>query len=263
MKNIGIINKKSLFYSHSKNKIEAKHIYSSHMHESYELIYFLQGNAIFSNEVKNYHLIKGDLIISPPFTYHCMSLQTGVAYERINILFDIKDIPESSLSELMALTHPINCSDIPLITHLFQSFDYYKDTLSPDDFTRMAYLLLEQLLLTLKTIPTTINELNSPETHPLSTTLQYINDNLLSITSIKDLCRKLYISEPYLHKMFNKILKTSPAKYINMKRLYLAKQLLSLNQKPTDVYLECGYNDYSTFYRNYTKHFGVPPSKNS
>ena len=263
MKNIINAQEKSLFYSHIKDKIAAKHIYSSHMHEAYELIYFLQGNAIFSNEAENFHLIKGDLIITPPFTYHCMTLQTGIAYERINILFDIKNIPPSSLSKLTTLTTPINCSDNPLIMHLFQSFDYYKDTLSPDDFTRISYLLLEQLLLTLKTIPTTTNELSPPETHPLSTILQYINDNLLFITGIEDLCKKTYISQPYLHKMFNKVLKTSPAKYINAKRLYLAKQLISLNQKPTEVYLKCGFNDYSTFYRNYTKQFGVPPSKNS
>ena len=92
MKNIINAQEKSLFYSHIKDKIAAKHIYSSHMHEAYELINFLQGNAIFSNEAENFHLIKGDLIITPPFTYHCMTLQTGIAYERINILFDIKSI---------------------------------------------------------------------------------------------------------------------------------------------------------------------------
>ena len=38
-----------------------------------------------------------------------------------------------------------------------------------------------------------------------------------------------------------------------------AKRLLDEGKKPTDVYSLCGYSDYSTFFKAYTKRFGQSP----
>ncbi len=48
--------------------------------------------------------------------------------------------------------------------------------------------------------------------------------------------------------------------YIVEKRLIYAHKLISENEKPTKIYLDCGYNDYPTFYKAYLKMFGYPPS---
>ena len=49
-------------YSLHTFKLNDKFEYSSHIHEYYELIYFIQGNAIYSNEEKSYRLTKGEHI---------------------------------------------------------------------------------------------------------------------------------------------------------------------------------------------------------
>ena len=41
----------------------------------------------------------------------------------------------------------------------------------------------------------------------------------------------------------------------------LAKKYLKKGHHPTSVYLECGFNDYSTFYRAYKARFGASPTK--
>ena len=46
-----------------------------------------------------------------------------------------------------------------------------------------------------------------------------------------------------------------------MKRLSKAQQLIAMGKKPTEIYTECGFTDYGTFFRNYTKHFGFSPSQ--
>ena len=38
-----------------------------------------------------------------------------------------------------------------------------------------------------------------------------------------------------------------------------AKRLLDEGKKPTDIYSACGYSDYSTFYKAYTKRFRESP----
>ena len=48
---------------------------------------------------------------------------------------------------------------------------------------------------------------------------------------------------------------------IHMKRLAEAQKLISIGEKPSSVYTACGFNDYGTFYRNYTAYFGYAPSE--
>ena len=50
-------------------------------------------------------------------------------------------------------------------------------------------------------------------------------------------------------------------KYITEKRLIFANKLLEQGEKPTKIYVQCGYKDYPTFYKAYTKMFGKSPSK--
>jgi AraC-like DNA-binding protein len=45
------------------------------------------------------------------------------------------------------------------------------------------------------------------------------------------------------------------------KRLLLAQKLLSAGEKATAVCEQCGFGDYTTFYRNYTSFFGQLPSE--
>ena len=46
-----------------------------------------------------------------------------------------------------------------------------------------------------------------------------------------------------------------------MKRLSKAQKLIIEGEKPTSIYVECGFTDYGTFFRNYTSYFGYTPSQ--
>lgn len=41
----------------------------------------------------------------------------------------------------------------------------------------------------------------------------------------------------------------------------MAQDLLAKGHTPNEVYSTCGFQEYSTFYRAYKRHFGVSPSK--
>ena len=49
--------------------------------------------------------------------------------------------------------------------------------------------------------------------------------------------------------------------YINNKRLILAKSKIEKGEKPTRVYLDCGYENYPTFYRAYKAKFSIKPTE--
>ncbi|MBQ7986571.1 MAG: helix-turn-helix transcriptional regulator, partial [Clostridia bacterium] len=90
--------------------------------------------------------------------------------------------------------------------------------------------------------------------------LEYIDENLLTIESIDEICNKLFITKSHLHHLFIKHLNITPKKYITAKRLALARQEIYAGKKATEVCIKCGFQDDSAFYRAYKKHFGKNPS---
>ena len=68
------------------------------------------------------------------------------------------------------------------------------------------------------------------------------------------------MSKSHLHHLFSEHLMVTPQKYILSKKLTIAQRELRLGRKPTDVYTDCGFADYTTFFRAYKKFFGHSPS---
>ena len=60
---------------------------------------------------------------------------------------------------------------------------------------------------------------------------------------------------------FNHIFKTSPRKWLQEKRLKEAYHLIQQKRrKPTEIYLELGFENLSHFYTSFKQKFGVTPA---
>ena len=70
-----------------------------------------------------------------------------------------------------------------------------------------------------------------------------------------------FISKAQLWRSFKETTGYSPWNYITLKRLIKAKQLIESGEAPTKIFSECGFSDYTTFYRAYKKHFGHSPNQ--
>ena len=63
------------------------------------------------------------------------------------------------------------------------------------------------------------------------------------------------------HRDFKKLFHTTPQKWLTKKRLELAYyQLTEKNKKPTEVYLEVGFEDLSHFSFAFKNQYGVSPT---
>lgn len=61
---------------------------------------------------------------------------------------------------------------------------------------------------------------------------------------------------------FNKVFETTPEKWLQQKRLEQAHYLISKhNQRPSEVYLEVGFENLSHFSYAFKKHFGLTPTE--
>lgn len=252
----------SLTLTRQKNVNPEPGFFDKHTHDRYEILFFMDGDATEVIEGRRYKLKKYDLILLRPGDYHYLQIDSSVNYDRYVLYFDPMEIGIDLDSYIQKNIDIWNCRHRTIIQDLFKRFDYYYSVLDAEDFLEACKLLIKELILNLSIS----NELQDPDrlqnSHPIiNNALEEINANLFTIKNIGDVAKKLYVTESYLYRIFKQELKTTPYKYISEKRLYIAHSLINQGQPPTHIYRECGFNDYTSFYRSYVKLFGHAPSK--
>ena len=86
-----------------------------------------------------------------------------------------------------------------------------------------------------------------------------INDHLEDDLNPDGIAANLYISRSQLDRIFKQNLGFTLWKYVTFKRLIRARHLLHAGIANNEVARRCGFGDYSTFYKVYTKIFDTPP----
>ena len=89
--------------------------------------------------------------------------------------------------------------------------------------------------------------------------IKFINENLTKIQCAEDITNALFFSESYLRAIFKREMGISVMQYVRNKKLLLADRMLRSGKKPTEIYAECGFLNYSSFYRAYLSHFRTSP----
>ena len=249
-----------LSYKHHKTEAPPCDAFSMHTHNMFELLYFISGDATHIIEDRKYKLKKGDLILIRPSKYHFIQIDSSATYERYDILFDEKMLGITEASLLPSSAEVINLSSNTIADGLIRKTDYYCEHLPEPEFANVLTLILKELFINLNIVRENIASDYSVVNPLLSKALKYINDNIFTVNGVSEVASALFITESYLFRLFKSELKNTPKKYINDKRLLYAQKLILNGRKPTEVYEDCGFNDYTSFYRSYIKFFGHSPS---
>ena len=82
-----------------------------------------------------------------------------------------------------------------------------------------------------------------------------------ALTDIKaeDIANALFFSKSYIMHLLKSKLHIGVMQYVRNKKILLAHQKIKNGEKPTEVYLKCGFSNYPSFYRAYTAYFGNSP----
>lgn len=220
-------------------------------HLYHEIIYFIDGKAELITESLHVPLSPKTLIVIPKETYHQLKI-TGDEEDYHRCLLNFGESPISDAVNTVAIIRADSETEY-LFGKLTRSGDIKEKEL----------LLSSVLLLLLSKIADEKD--NTPQVGSQNPVIlrcvEHIDKNLGESLSIEDIARLLSISPSSLSHLFKKEMNTSLHRYILKKRLIAAYHKLCSGESATSVSLECGFNDYSGFYKQYKKMFGHPPSQ--
>ena len=90
--------------------------------------------------------------------------------------------------------------------------------------------------------------------------LRYISAHLSGNLTVEHLAKQMNLSPSAITHNFKKEMGISLHRYITQRRLTLAQSLIRSGEKASRIYTDCGYQNYSSFYKAYLAYFGYPPS---
>ena len=228
-----------------------------HMHGEYEILLFMEGGPAYVVDGREFPLSAGTLLLVPPNAYHFALIKDARRYCRYLIDFrgDAVDpallncFPEQGYSCQLPEGHPI--------LHCFQRLQSLLRTGLEAQRNLILQTFCTQILLELMGMGQAGEEEHSDPV------LSYIDRNLNQIHCAQDIADALYISSSTLSHQFRERMGISLMKYIRQKRLLLARQLLEQGKKPLEVCTQCGFGEYTTFYKAYLRYYGVAPSQSN
>ena len=89
--------------------------------------------------------------------------------------------------------------------------------------------------------------------------LEYINNHFSEELTLDGLAEQFFVSKYHLSHAFSRAVGTGVYRYIMLRRLTGARQLLSEGGAPGEGYGRCGFQDYTSFFRAFKAEYGVNP----
>lgn len=249
-----------------------KSLQQMHAHENYELFLMLKGDCTFLIEGTEYPLQPGSIVLMRPAEVHCLKINSDTACERIALNFEpklIKEIdPKGKL--LKSFTdRSLGAFNVYNPSEFSHNISSHIMNMTENDIVLEPYDRKLRILVNLLPL---LNEINSAflrRNHTLeedftsSELLTYINDNITADLSLESLGEVFFLSKSQLNRSFRKLTGTTIWKYIVAKRLIMAREMILAGSSAYEACYECGFKDYSTFFRAYKNKFGLSPSRHS
>ena len=240
--------------------------YVMHIHDRCELYFFMDGNVDYLVEGSVYAMKPGSLLLIRPGEVHMPRLNGMGPYERyaVNFPIDIFDFldPERRLTKPFT-DRPLGKSNLYFRPEYKRLFDKICDPY-PDDYERRLgiFSALLQIMTDIGNEFSPGKKEKGARNKPLSAQIiEYVNENLSGELSVPGIAEHFYISTSQLSRIFKQYTGASPWEYITAKRLIRAKSMIEEGEGASRAALECGFGDYSAFYRAYIKRFGCAPTE--
>ena len=247
----------------------------SHTHDYYEFYFFVNGDVSMMIADKEYPLTPGDLVLIPPFVPHYAIIHnTDIYYQRF-----VFWISKEYCNQLLRIS--------PAYGYIMQQASVNKQYVY--HFDRIAFNAIQSKIFNLiqeihqdrygKTakiqnyvsdLVLDLNRKTYEAEHPIEfkenaslyqNLVTYINAHLTDDISLDSIAAQFYLSKYHISHVFKDNLGISIKQYIIKQRLNLFKDYMRQNGEIGKAYLQCGFANYSSFYRDFKNEFGISPNE--
>lgn len=229
-----------------------------HMHNGYEMLFFLRGDVEFTLGTSVYRLAPGDFILIPPRVFHSAARLSDALYERIVFHFNEEDIPECA-RETSGRTMVLSLPEEHFFSAVFRHFAQCNKLYTNDELELLMHNMVQILLLQLRYMKGG-QAIESIRNNPLmSRILIYINSHPCDAVTMESIAARFYVSKSWISHNFSAILGFSFTQYVRKNRILYAQSCIRAGENATDVAKKCGYESYVTFFRQYKQVIGHSP----
>ncbi len=260
----------NIYIRHAVDDCPDDKFFTMHIHEQCEIYFFVSGNVEYLVEGSKYPLNENTLMIMRTAESHKPKILGKERYERYAINFPISFAesidPQNRLVKAfterpLGKNNMIDGSsiDMELVGRLFS------EMCNDDEDYSKQLTIKTRLLLLLEMISRAYNKQETVEHKPRSTAermVAYVNNHLFESISVPELAEHFYLSPSQFSRVFRQATGAAPWEYIMKKRLTAAKEKIRGGSSARQASESCGFGDYSSFYRAYTKYFGCSPTDN-
>lgn len=249
-----------------------------HSHDYFQIYYVVSGKIIHHIEQNCAELCSGDVFILPPNLSHYIE----TASDEVDF-YSLSFMPEFVQRNTES-------------NRMVADFLYYLKTVQPDDIqpkfsftyedTMFINLMFQRILKEFQDNKTGKNDMLKGNVMVLLTLfarvyfeeqaealttqenkllvihcIEYIKTHFNEDITLSKMVHHCAMSKTCFCTLFSSLVGTSFKDYLNQYRIKKAADFLARGEKLANVCSYCGYNDFSTFYRNFKKYMGVAPSE--
>lgn len=248
-----------------------------HTHEYFQIYYVVQGHLTHFVGDTSSILAHGDMFVIPPGTIHHIVMESDTVFYSVSFMPEF--LGEAGDSNRLAVTFLRNLDNnskiLPKVT--IESEDVlYMETILSRMFSEFSskHIGFGELLHSYTVLLVTTLARNYFEKEKSSISdyfednkqfvlhcISYVENRFADPISLDEISRKSTMSKSSFCTLFAQLTGHSFNNYLNLCRIKKATEYIKNGYKITAVYGLCGYNDFSTFYRNFKKVMGMSPQE--
>lgn len=241
-----------------------------HAHDFLELYYFLDGSVTYYIEDQVYDLCPGDLLIIPAGKMHRPVIANEhAAYERMVLWITPQylqsiDSPAGDLQKNLQKVGehgycvPFRGDETVFVTALLKKLLYMQKNDTDPKFCADA---VELYLWTIFRSYGVIDTTHRNETQVIPQVIRYITEHFSEPLTLEDIAAEFFVSKSYLNRHFKAYTNSTVYAYIMALRLTHARRMLREGIPAVEAGRECGFSDYSTFYKAFKTQTGLSPQQ--
>lgn len=244
-----------------------------HTHEYFQIYYVKKGSLTHFVEGKSSVLNHSDMFIVPPRTVHFIDTKNDTVFYALSFMPDFLSnsgrlanaFLEQIKKDAMRPKIGLSANDVFFVEALIERM-YQEFTLSPlgfaDNIRASAGVLVTILARKYFENETTPLFFTNNKDYVLHC-VEYIKTNYAENITLEEMTKRSMMTKNSFCRIFREIVGCTFKEYLNRCRIKKSAELIKNGEKISAAALLCGYADFSTFYRNFVKIMGIPPSKYS